>query len=34
MPARIGAVGAEEVASAARRVLGDANRTIGWFDPA
>jgi zinc protease len=33
VPARIGAVTAEEVGNAARTVLIDANRTIGWFVP-
>jgi zinc protease len=33
LPARIAAVTADEVASAARALLGDSNRTVGWFDP-
>ncbi|HWF85821.1 MAG TPA: pitrilysin family protein [Vicinamibacterales bacterium] len=32
-PAAIAAVTLEDVAAAARAVLTDANRTIGWFDP-
>ncbi|HEX3704716.1 MAG TPA: pitrilysin family protein [Vicinamibacterales bacterium] len=32
-PAAIAAVTLDEVAAAARAVLTDANRTIGWFDP-
>jgi zinc protease len=32
-PAAIAAVTLEQVADAARAVLTDANRTIGWFDP-
>jgi zinc protease len=32
-PAAIAAVTLGEVAAAARAVLTDANRTIGWFDP-
>ena len=33
LPARIVAVTLEEVAAAARTLLRDANRTIGWFNP-
>jgi zinc protease len=33
LPARIAAVTVDEVDSAARTLLGDANRTIGWFEP-
>ena len=33
LPERIAAVTAREIAGAARAVLSDANRTIGWFDP-
>jgi zinc protease len=33
LPARIAAVTVEEVGSAARILLGDTNRTIGWFEP-
>jgi zinc protease len=33
LPARIAAVTVEAVGSAARSVLGDANRTVGWFEP-
>jgi zinc protease len=32
-PARIARVALEDVASAALRLLGPSNRTIGWFDP-
>ena len=30
---RISAVTLEDVASAARTMLTEANRTVGWFDP-
>jgi zinc protease len=33
LPQRIAAVTVDEVGAAARTLLGDANRTIGWFDP-
>ena len=33
LPARIAAVTVDEVGAAARTLLGDANRTVGWFDP-
>jgi len=33
LPARIAAVTADEVAAAARTLLNDSNRTVGWFDP-
>ena len=33
MPSRIRAVTLDDVAGAARAVLGPANRTIGWFEP-
>jgi zinc protease len=33
LPARIAKVTVEEVGAVARRVFGDANRTVGWFDP-
>ena len=33
LPKRIAAVTLDEVNAAARTLLGDANRTIGWFDP-
>ena len=33
MPSRIRAVTLEDVAEAARAVLGPTNRTIGWFEP-
>ena len=33
LPERIAAVAVEEVGSAAGALLGDANRTVGWFDP-
>jgi len=33
LPARIAAVTADEVAAAARTLLGDSNRTVGWFVP-
>jgi zinc protease len=33
MPARIAAATLDEVAEAARAVLTDSNRTIGWFEP-
>jgi zinc protease len=33
LPARIAAVTAESVSSAARKILTEANRTIGWFEP-
>jgi zinc protease len=32
-PARIAAVSIDEVAAAARDVLTESNRTVGWFDP-
>ena len=33
LPERIAAVTLDEVSAAARTLLSDANRTIGWFDP-
>jgi zinc protease len=33
LPPRVEAVTLEQVAAAARRVLRDTNRTLGWFDP-
>ena len=33
LPARIAAVTADEVAAAARTLLNDSNRTVGWFVP-
>jgi len=33
VPERIAAVTVDEVGAAARTLLGNANRTIGWFDP-
>jgi zinc protease len=33
LPARIAAVTADEVAAAARTLLNDSNRTVGWFMP-
>ena len=33
LPSRVAAVTLEEVAEAARRVLVDSNRTVGWFEP-
>ncbi|HVH28135.1 MAG TPA: pitrilysin family protein [Vicinamibacterales bacterium] len=33
LPARIAAVTAESVGRAARKVLTDTNRTVGWFEP-
>jgi zinc protease len=33
LPTRIAAVTADEVAAAARNLLNDSNRTVGWFDP-
>ena len=33
LPERIATVAVEEVGSAAGALLGDANRTVGWFDP-
>jgi len=30
---RIAAVTLEQVADAAREMLADSNRTVGWFDP-
>src|SRR5437764_8125606 len=33
VPARIGAVTADEVGNAARTLLTDTNRTVGWFEP-
>jgi zinc protease len=33
LPARIAAVTAESVCRAARKVLTDTNRTVGWFEP-
>ena len=33
LPARIAAVTVDEVAAAARTMLSDANRTVGWFEP-
>jgi zinc protease len=33
LPGRIAAVTADEVATAARALLCDSNRTVGWFDP-
>ena len=33
LPSRIAAVTGDEVAAAARAMLGDANRTVGWFEP-
>jgi zinc protease len=33
LPARIAAVSVDEVGAAARAMLSEANRTVGWFDP-
>ena len=33
LPARIAAVTVDEVGAAARTMLSDANRTVGWFEP-
>jgi len=33
LPARIAAVMVDEVGAAARTMLSDANRTVGWFEP-
>ena len=33
LPARIAAVTVDEVGIAARTLLNDANRTVGWFEP-
>jgi zinc protease len=33
LPSRIAAVTVDEVGAAARTMLSDANRTVGWFDP-
>ena len=33
LPERIAAVTVDEVGAAARTMLGDANRTVGWFEP-
>jgi zinc protease len=33
LPSRIASVTLDQVADAARELLGDSNRTVGWFDP-
>ena len=33
LPTRIAAVTVDEVGAAARTMLSDANRTVGWFEP-
>ena len=33
LPSRIAAVTGDEVGAAARTMLSDANRTVGWFEP-
>jgi len=33
LPARIAAVTAESVCNAAQKLLGETNRTVGWFEP-